>query len=34
MFKRKDKDFYKQLGHKEFDEALDKMVEKIERFVK
>lgn len=29
VFKRKDKSFYKTLGHKEFDEALEKMVGKI-----
>ncbi len=34
VFKRRDKDFYKQLGHKEFDEALDKMVGKIERHLR
>src|SRR5687768_9856718 len=28
VFKRKDKAFYKTLGHKDFDEALEKMVGK------
>ena len=34
VFKRKDKGFYKTLDHKEFDEALEKMVGKIERSLK
>jgi ribonuclease P protein component len=34
VFKRKDKEFYKNLDHKEFDEALEKMVGKIERHLR
>ena len=34
IFKRKDKAFYKMLDHKDFDEALEKMVGKIERCLK
>jgi len=34
VFKRKDKAFYKTLDHKDFDEALEKMVGKIERHLK
>ncbi|NJM09630.1 MAG: ribonuclease P protein component [Bdellovibrionaceae bacterium] len=34
VFKRKDKAFYKTLDHKDFDEALEKMVGKIERHLR
>lgn len=34
VFKRRDKEFYKMMDHKDFDEALEKMVGKIERHLK
>lgn len=33
VFKRREKGFYKQLDHKEFDEAFAKLVGKVERFL-
>ena len=32
IFKRKDKGFYKSVVHKEFDEAMDKLVVKLQRY--
>ncbi len=34
VFKRREKEFYKNLKHGEFDEALDKMVTKLRRELK
>ena len=34
IFKRREKDFYKTLSHEEFDEALQKLVGKLERVLK
>jgi ribonuclease P protein component len=33
IFKRKEKGFYKSVNHKEFDEAMDKFVVKLQRYL-
>lgn len=33
IFKRKEKGFYKSVSHKEFDEAMDKLVAKLARYL-